>query len=220
MALEHMLDYLAARKYGYLLFQRLFGTEPSSELLDAIDADIAADAFALVLGDDGAECAAPMLDRLRGRDRDTTALAEEYTRLFVGPAALPAPPWESVYVTKKRIVMQPCTLEVRNAYRAHGFVPARYPHVPDDHVALELDFLEALASSALDAYERDNEELYFESIEGSRLFIAEHLGTWVDGFACDMMEKGRSEFYSCTARTLAAFVAADAAKLEECGAGA
>jgi TorA maturation chaperone TorD len=66
-------------------------------------------------------------------------LKSEYTALMIGPAKLPAPPWESAYLTRERIIFQESTLKVRRAYQKYQFLPANYPYEADDHLALELD---------------------------------------------------------------------------------
>lgn len=218
MVADEILDVLAARRYGYLLFQRLFGTEPSEELFGAVDAGVAEDAIVLVCGgtDDacgiGENLAKGFKGALEEARQDVPALQSDYTRLFVGPAALPAPPWESVYLSKKRELMQLSTLEVRNAYRAQGCIPTMYPHVPDDHIALELDFLAMLAQRACEA---SSDEAAVEALEASRSFIDSHTGKWMGDYANDMIERGNSAFYACVAQTLAAFVAADSVMLGE-----
>src|SRR6476661_2745176 len=40
----------------------------------------------------------------------------EYTRLFLGPRHRPAPPYESVYRSPQKLMMQDVTMEVRSFY--------------------------------------------------------------------------------------------------------
>lgn len=68
-----------------------------------------------------------------------------YGRLFVGPGTIEAAPWESVYLDGDGTLFRPSTLEVRKAYVGQGFIPRNYPHVADDHIGLELDFMRLLA---------------------------------------------------------------------------
>ncbi|WP_080802780.1 TorD/DmsD family molecular chaperone [Arabiibacter massiliensis] len=207
------LEFLSARRFAYRMFQRLLGDEPAPELLAAIDVEVARAAFEVMGGPlaegKGEELCALIADA----DGDAEVLASEYVRLFVGPAALPAAPWESVYRDSQRTIMTKTTLDVRNAYRAQGFIPRLYPRVPDDHIALELDFLASLADEAVDACEREDAAGCRAALEASGRFAEEHLGTWAGAFACDMREKGDSAFYAAVADALASFVAADAERL-------
>jgi TorA maturation chaperone TorD len=70
-------------------------------------------------------------------------------KLFVGPDKLIAPPWESVYRSKEGLLFQESTMTVREIYLAHGLHPEGYPHVADDGLALELDFLARMTDRAL-----------------------------------------------------------------------
>ena len=238
-------DWLAARHYAYLLFQRLLGAEPNRGLFAAIDLAVAREAFGIAAGEAGGSAdgmagaaadeaagaeaqGAPLppafcalLDVLdeaaQGGEEELRAWKAKYTRLFVGPAALPAPPWESVYTSHERLIMQPCTLEVRAAYRERGFEPALCRHVPDDHVALELDFLAALAKDALEAQQQADAEAARDALAASSRFLGEHLGAWVGPFADEACEKGGSKRYAPVVRALAAFVAADAERLAGAG---
>ena len=109
--------------------------------------------------------------------------------------------------------MQPSTLDVRNAYRAAGFIPALYPHVADDHIALELDFLARMAQSAFSSYAENDLMSAHRSLATSKKFMDEHLLAWIDAHAQAIIEKGASDFYSKTAKALASFVHADAQSL-------
>lgn len=72
----------------------------------------------------------------------------DFNRLFVGPAALPAPPYASAYEEEPTLMSQR-TLEVRNLYRRMGLAVPDQGSVPDDHLAFELDaFLGLLALEA------------------------------------------------------------------------
>ena len=215
-------DGLAARQYAYLLFQRLFGAEPSGELFSAIDVAVARDAFDIACGAADGEPSfrelLGVLESAAGADAGgLDAWKAEYTRLFVGPAALPAPPWESVYTSHGRLVMQPSTLEVRSAYHKCGFEPALCRRVPDDHVALELDFMAALAKEALEARQRADAKGARDALAASAQFLQEHLGVWVQEFADALRGKGRAPRYAPVACALAAFVASDAARLAGAG---
>ena len=64
--------------------------------------------------------------------RTAAEVAEEYTRLFIGPGELPCQPMESPYRTKDAAVFQENTLAVRAIFREHGLQLARLMRIPDD----------------------------------------------------------------------------------------
>ena len=143
-------------------------------------------------------------------------LQTEYTRLFVGPASLPAPPWESVYLCGENLIFQESTLAVRAAYRAAGYQAAGYPHEADDHLATELDFMASLAERASAAYEEGDEESVQVLLASQLRFLEEHLCVWTGPFATRLEERAGAEtsaFYLGFARLCAAVCAADKALL-------
>ena len=135
-----------------------------------------------------------------------SSLVPEYTRLFIGPTSLPAPPWESVYVSHEPLLFQESTLAVREAYAREGFQATGYPHEADDHVATELNFMAALSERAQAAYQEGNMRRYRATLEAQVRFLDEHLLVWIREFA-DRLSKvsGISALYPSFA-ALAALV--------------
>lgn len=68
-------------------------------------------------------------------------LKYEFNRLFIGPGALLAPPYESCYRDPDRTLMGEYTLSVRSFYRQAGLKISRQNVEPDDFLAFELEFL-------------------------------------------------------------------------------
>lgn len=104
-------------------------------------------------------------------EKDWQEVEYDFNRLFVGPAAIPAPPYASAYA-KEPLLMGKATLEVRDAYREMGLeVPDRNA-TPDDHIAFELDAAAALGVS---------QDARFKTIRA--WLIADHMSDWVPRFA-------------------------------------
>ena len=210
-----------ARAFAYMLLQKLFGNEPSRELFDVAFGDDAREAFMLLAVDDGGFMAA--IESVEDHARSYALNAEEelsdarsaYMKLFVGPETLPAPPWESVYVAREPLLFQESTLAVRHAYRKEWFCVEGHPHVADDHIAFELDFMARLAALAVDA------EARCDTLEARRLtrvqiaFLDEHLLQWIDDFARDMDDRAEDCLYVSVALLTRAFLKRDRALLEE-----
>ncbi len=101
----------------------------------------------------------------------------EFNRLFVGPRAVPAPPYASAY-REEPSLMGPPTLEVRDAYRRLGLAVPDQGATPDDHLAFELDAMvafDALAGAVAAGEEAELGEL-------RAWFVAEHMAGWVPRF--------------------------------------
>lgn len=106
-------------------------------------------------------------------DTDWRGVEYDFNRLFVGPAAVPAPPYASAYETEP-VLMGKTTMEVRQAFGALGLEVPDRNCTPDDHLAFELDAVSALAAIG-------EEDPAAAEIRG--WFIQDHMGDWVPRFA-------------------------------------
>ena len=211
---------LANRCFLYRYLWRAFAAEPDDALLDIV-ADAHTREECALLDGQGGEGA-----RLQDAIAEAVAsgpdgLCSAYTKLFIGPAKLPAPPWESVYATGEPLLFQESTLAVRDAYRRAGYAAAGYPHEADDHLAVELDFMATLAADASAAFEAGDEERCADLLAVQRDFLREHLLTWVGAFAERLAgSAGDGAFYPRFAELAALVCARDADVLEELAASA
>ena len=60
-------------------------------------------------------------------------LPEAWQRLFIGPWALPAPPWGSVWLDKESVLFGDSTLALREWMRANGVGLSEQRAEPEDH---------------------------------------------------------------------------------------
>lgn len=68
------------------------------------------------------------------REEGLEAASHEYRRLFVGPFALPCPPWGSVYTDRDCVMFGESTLALRSWMRQCGIAPLQGNKEPDDHI--------------------------------------------------------------------------------------
>ena len=144
-----------------------------------------------------------LLDDLKGAlsGIDTTSdgimedLLWDYTRLFIGPYKLPCPPWESVYTSQKKLMMQDAADDARRAYAELGLVIDDLAVMPD-HIGAELNFLAIL-------YERAGERREDQSdhVRIGDAFLNDHLTKWVPQFTADMEIAAETHLYKALART-------------------
>ncbi|WP_434510330.1 TorD/DmsD family molecular chaperone [Desulfitobacterium sp. AusDCA] len=107
----------------------------------------------------------------------------EFNRLFVGPASSKAPPYESVYFSPDRLVMQEQTLAVRKMYNREQLASSGQGHEPDDFIGTELEFMAYLLSRAMRAMQHDKlaqSSYYFDLYEE---FCNKHTRLWWKLFA-------------------------------------
>lgn len=127
--------------------------------------------------------------------QDFDELRSDYTRLFIGPGKVLAPPWESVYHSEERLVFQEQTLKVRAWYRRFGLEAEKIHNEPDDHIGLELFFLAHLASLGLEAIEKQDEEALNRTLQAQRQFLREHPLKWARLW-CELVDEyARTDFY-------------------------
>ncbi len=102
--------------------------EPSAALEDALESAVAVveieQAAEQILGEEGTRIVRAMVDAFH-QTTDDLDLKVEYNRLFVGPGALPCPPYQSVYdktrpTEDQGTVMGPTAEAVEKAMRQEG----------------------------------------------------------------------------------------------------
>ena len=213
---------IANRSYLYRLLQRIFGGEPQMEVLKIATDSHTEEALKLLLQEDEHlfEEAFKVLEQVALALQDKPEqildkLNSEYTYLFIGPNALPAPPWESVYLSKEKALFQESTLRVRQAYLKYKFLPANYPREADDHLALELDFMAHLSQIAQEHFENGQIEEMKEILADQKAFLNDHILLWIDDFAKDIQKSKTHYLYPAMAELTRHYLKIDAALIEE-----
>ena len=115
----------------------------------------------------------------------------EFNRLFVGPASPLAPPYESVYLSPDRLVMQEQTLEVRKMYQSKNLMASSQGTVPDDFIATELEFSAYLLNRARQELSEKNPTKASQYLNFYNLFMQEHPRRWLQPFAKAVCENAR-----------------------------
>jgi TorA maturation chaperone TorD len=128
------------------------------------------------------------------------ALQSDHTRLFVGPGKLLAPPWQSVYADRDRLVFQLLTVKVNALYERFGLELASTYREPADHVGLQFEFLSHLGQLSLQALDEGNTAEFSELCKAQREFLRDHLVRWVPRWARDVDAHAQTEFYRGMAR--------------------
>jgi len=211
---------LTNRNFIYSLLYKVFGREPDREMLDILTAQGTGEAFAILstVEDDTLSRVPAFLGKVAEEAKDHNymeGLNTEYTRLFIGPVKLVAPPWESIYRGKESMLFQESTLAVRGFYKSFGLKPEGYPHVADDSLPLELAFMSKLAERSLEALKSDNKEQLLFNLKGSLNFLDAHLLVWIPKFLECMVEAPSDMLYPQMSLVLSEFIKKDKEVLEE-----
>lgn len=122
---------------------------------------------------------APIADALRQPSDES--LPDAWQRLFIGPWALPAPPWGSVWLDRESVLFGDSTLALRQWMRDNGIVFEMAQNEPEDHFGTLLLLAAWLAETGRDA-ERDQ-------------LLAWHLLPWSTRFLTVFVENAGHPFY-------------------------
>jgi TorA maturation chaperone TorD len=174
----------------FRLLQAAYAAPPTADLAEAL-----AEAAAVY-----AELIGIQLPPLAPPEQESA----EFHRLFVGPGALVAPPYESVYRSPEQVLMQAETLAVRAMYRQYGLALRPDLNEPDDHIAFELEFYAILQERNL--------------VAAQQAFWQEHLNRWIPAFCRRVIEGSRSPFYRSLAAITRQVIAAEPYVLDRLGA--
>ena len=110
-----------------------------------------------------------------------SAVSVEYTRLFIGPGAPLAPPWESLYRDGAVTLCGQPTLEMRKLFSQKGLRVDNPNRQFEDHLGLELLFLASraenlLAESTINEQTAELQESYRTHALIEQQEVAEQLG--------------------------------------------
>ncbi len=211
---------LEARGFAYALLMQAFLVEPQREQIENLAETGAVRLFPFgqdhpAIQQGTAAVGAFLADPANRSAEAVDRLVWDYTRLFVGPARLPAPPYESAYRTVDRLVFQEVTLEVREAYRRYGLVAPKLGTEPDDHIGLELSFLYETCRLAGGAAAAGDIDGVHTILQDQQAFLDDHLMQWVPRFAADVRQHAETAYYRGWADLLAGFAETDRDLLEE-----
>ncbi|MBL6991418.1 MAG: molecular chaperone TorD family protein [Bacteriovoracaceae bacterium] len=117
-------------------------------------------------------------------------LKVEYARLFVGPHSLIAPPFGSVYLESKGLLMGNSTIAVSEIYEECGIDLAADVKQLPDHITLELEFVYFLIFQQMK--EPHNAKSWIASQES---FVKTYLASWTPQFVENIRKGSNSIFY-------------------------
>lgn len=137
------------------------------------------------------------------------AIASEYAELFVGPRPPLAPPFESVYLGFPNRLFTDQTMKVRSWYYAYGVQALYESRIPDDHIALELEFVSMLAKRCVESLEQGDYEEARNLTRQRLAFLEQHLAVWITYFAQRVEQAKLTGFYAATTAYVIALIEED-----------
>jgi TorA maturation chaperone TorD len=205
---------LVARAVAYDIGRRAFLEEPSETFVRLLIEGDVVRSFPFADGNAAMSQALEAIgEYLRQPDvlskKSCEVLRWDYTRMFVGPGRLPAPPWESLYRDAERLHLSEQTLQVRAAYQKYGLSPRDLGREPDDHIGFELDFMHKLCELTKQKAKEGDAASLQAILEDQRTFLDEHLLGWVPAWTTDVVKSAETDFFKGMAQLLRAYLALD-----------
>ncbi|MDR1712736.1 MAG: molecular chaperone TorD family protein [Coriobacteriales bacterium] len=194
--------------YGFL--SRLYRKEVDEELL----AELKKVRFPANTGNAAVDKGYRLIATFLGNvwDNTITELAIDYVRVFIGhgvDAFSAAYPFESVYTSEKRLLMQDARDEVLAIYRAAGLAKKSEWKEGEDHIALEMDYMQVLSQRTIEALQADDEDKAVEQLQLQLTFLNDHLYAWVGMLTTDMKRFAKTDLYQGLAWLTEGFLQTD-----------
>lgn len=144
------------------------------------------------------------------RTEEYEELHWDYTRMFIGPMSLPAPPWASYYLEKDQLLFQNVTCGTKNWYRKFGLgIDKNLSIEAEDHIGFELDFMFHLCRLTIKEFENKRFAGSFEIMRNQKEFIDNHLLRYVPQFSTRILGSAQTAFYKGLAKVLRGTITAD-----------
>lgn len=134
---------------------------------------------------------------------------EEYLRIFNvfnDTGDIPAPPWESVYVTKDQTMFGNPVFQIRAKLHEFGLQFINENQEPEDHISIQLEFMLYLLEYTEKAYEERNKDDFTRGIFNQYWLLNHHLMQWIHPFTKDILSSTKSHFYKGIATMLLDFI--------------
>lgn len=195
------------RKMLYSLLAAVFRSEMSEDILRGLlNPD-----FLSELMDAGFEIKS--LTELKPGVELLEELAEEFSRLFMGPGKHVAP-YESVHINGENgNLWGPETSAVKRFIEQSGFDYNENFHGLPDHISVELEFMAHLVSTEAESWQNNDVAEAENSISFQIEFLSQHLSLWTKPFADKVCELAELPVYSQMAMLTHSFVEYEKAEL-------
>lgn len=122
-------------------------------------------------------------------------LAVDYAGLFLSAREQHTPPYESVYTSPDRLLMQRAQDEVAQIYLQENLLPPADLREPADHIGLELAFMSFLCEKTIEAVERGEYSAALHYLRRQRAFLDQHLLIWGPAFCAELRNSAQTAFY-------------------------
>ncbi len=211
-----LVDFMTRRARTYGLLARIFRVEVDGKFLE----ELRHLKFPTSTGNEHVDYGyRTMYNYLKGTWEDTLLdLARDYARTFIGHGnngRSAAYPFESVHTSEKRLLMQDARDEVLAVYRANLLKKGEEWNDCEDHIALELEFMQVMCGRTAKALKEGKEDEAVEMLKTQRAFVGQHLANWVPMFVSDIKYFSQTDLYIGAGELLLGFVQTEVEALDD-----
>ena len=213
---RELVDFMTRRARTYGLLARIFRVEVDGKFLE----ELRHLRFPTSTGNEHVDYGyRTMYNYLKGTWEDTLLdLARDYARTFIGHGnngRSAAYPVESVHTSEKRLLMQDARDEVLAIYRANLLKKGEEWNDCEDHIALELEFMQVMSERTAKALKEGKEDEAVEMLKTQRAFVGQHLANWVPMFVSDIKYFSQTDLYIGAGELLLGFVQTEVEALDD-----
>ena len=213
---RELVDFMTRRARTYGLLARIFRVEVDGKFLE----ERRHLRFPTSTGNEHVDYGyRTMYNYLKGTWEDTLLdLARDYARTFIGHGnngRSAAYPFESVHTSEKRLLMQDARDEVLAIYRANLLKKGEEWNDCEDHIALELEFMQVMSERTAKALKEGKEDEAVEMLKTQRAFVGQHLANWVPMFVSDIKYFSQTDLYIGAGELLLGFVQTEVEALDD-----
>lgn len=210
-----LISLMQARASTYGMLARLYRKEIDEKTLDELQSM----RFPTATGNEKVDAGYRLLyDYLRlAWDDSLLELSIDYVRTFIGHGVngySAAYPYESVYTSERRLMMQEARAEVLQVFRDNHMKRQGWNDC-EDHIAIELEFMQRMCLRTADDLQNKEEEAAIAKLVTQRDFARDHLLNWMPMLTYDMDKFAQTDFYKGLAKLSMGYVEEDMGLLTE-----
>lgn len=129
----------------------------------------------------------------------------DYSKLFLGPFTVLAPPYSSIYFGRKQLMSDESMWVVDFYRKANLEFDQNLKDLPD-HVAVETEFMYYLIFNEVKEFHENNIEKSKVFWEYQSTFFNEHYNKWVPKFCEQILRQSKNEYYKTLAECFKKFI--------------
>lgn len=205
--LYEITDIAEARMHVYGLLRRIYADGPTMEFISNLG-EVALEYLSDVKSIKEGSRMISMACREVRNEKDLEILLVEFASLFLF-RNMPAPPYESVYLSEEGCLMGERAIAVRGEYQREGLQVNKLYSLPDDHISIEFEFMSFLCNKTIRALKDHDSTEAYRLIKKQKDFMEMHIAKWVPSFCDIVLSATKNGFYIGAALFTKGFITED-----------